>query len=74
MDRKAQGTNLLVLVISACRYSLLLAGRLSMVPAMESDLLGAPPHCERCLVSMLVDGSTANPFWRCPACNLVRLA
>jgi hypothetical protein len=41
--------------------------------AMESDAPGAPPNCERCLVPMLVDGSTESPFWRCPSCDLVRL-
>jgi hypothetical protein len=41
---------------------------------MEPDNLGAPPNCERCLVPMLAAGFPANPFWRCPSCDMVRLA
>lgn len=41
--------------------------------SMDSNPLGASPNCERCLVPLVVDGPSANPFWRCPTCNVVRL-
>ena len=38
---------------------------------MHTDDLGAPPSCANRLVPMLLTGTTAAPYWRCPSCDLV---
>jgi tRNA(Ile2) C34 agmatinyltransferase TiaS len=32
------------------------------------------PKCERCLIRMILDGTTKRPYWRCGNCGAVRIS